>query len=152
VSITEMDGEVTHANNYSVVPVRVLDQRRRVLVLAAAPDPDVATVRQILQEDRNVDLIVRVQKTRGAFYEGTVPDDLSELNAIVLAGYPGASADRATLTRIRAFRPYSSSRVKRNSRSSANSATCFRSACTSGAGGCSRSRSFPRERGFSIPS
>lgn len=48
VSISELEGEATTLNNAQVVFVDVLDDRRKVLILAHAPHPDVAAIRQSL--------------------------------------------------------------------------------------------------------
>jgi hypothetical protein len=50
VSVTELEGEATTLNNVQVVHVDVLDDRRKVLILAQAPHPDVAAIRQSLQK------------------------------------------------------------------------------------------------------
>lgn len=102
VAVSRFDGEVTHANNTETAAVRVLSSQRRVLVLAAAPGPDLAAVRQVLGTDPNVEIVPFTQRSPGAFYEGTPPADLSAFDAAVLVGYPGRAADRALVRRLAA--------------------------------------------------
>ena len=100
VHVTELPGEVTHRNNRSTFTVRVLDSKKQVLLLGAAPGPDVATTRQLLENAPNITVQSYIQKSQGAFYEGELPDTFSDVDAIVLAGYPGAMADEATMDRL----------------------------------------------------
>lgn len=93
VAVTQLPGEVTYRNNSESFTVRVLENKRRVLLVGAAPSPDVATVRQLLQADPQVEVVSYVQKQRGTFYEGTPPTAFDTFDLIVLVGYPGRFAD-----------------------------------------------------------
>ena len=107
-AVTRFDDEATHANNTHAVAVRVLSSKRRVLLLAAAPGPDLAAVRQVLGTDPNIEIVPFVQKAQGTFYEGRLPADLAApgsasgagFDLAVLVGYPGRAADRATVSRV----------------------------------------------------
>lgn len=87
--ITQLQGEVTGRNNIARTSVRVLDSRRKILLLSAAPDPDVAALRHVLEADESNEVTVRVQKSGAEFYEGTLPNRLEEFDLIVFSGYPG---------------------------------------------------------------
>lgn len=50
VSVEHVEGESTHLNNQQVAYVDVLDDRRKVLILALAPHPDVAAMRRSLSK------------------------------------------------------------------------------------------------------
>ena len=101
VAVTRLDGEATYRNNTAALNVRVLESRQRVLLLAAAPGPDVAALHSLLLQDPNADVVRRVQKAQGAFYGGPFPaDSLDRFDAIVLAGYPGAAANPADVQRL----------------------------------------------------
>lgn len=93
VAVTELPGEVTYRNNSETFTVRVLENKRRILLLGAAPSPDVAAIRTLLQGDPQVDVSSFVQKQRGTFYEGAPPTSFESYDAIVLVGYPGRFAD-----------------------------------------------------------
>ncbi len=99
VALTHLPGEVTFRNNTETVTVRVLKSKRRVLLLAAAPGPDLAAARQLL-EDGNTEIVSFVQKTPGVFYEGAFPASLSSFDLLALVGYPGRAADRGVLQRL----------------------------------------------------
>ena len=100
VAVTRLDGEATYRNNTAALNVRVLESRQRVLLLAAAPGPDVAAVHALLQEDAGAEVTRRVQKAPGTFYEGDLPDSLDAFDVIVLAGWPGSAADAAQVARV----------------------------------------------------
>ena len=100
VSVTEIDGEATVRNNTAAQSVRVLESKRRVLLLAGAPSPDVAAARRILQRDADTELTVRVAMQNGEYLGGALPEDLSEFDALVLAGYPSRAVSDADVRRV----------------------------------------------------
>ncbi len=74
VTAAPLPGEATTANNSLTVTVRVQSDKRRVLVIAAAPSPDLTALRATLDADRGVETTVRTQRAPGTFYEGPLPD------------------------------------------------------------------------------
>lgn len=95
VAVSRRPGEATYRNNTESVAVRVLDTRRRVLLVAGAPSPDLTALRTALEADPQVDLTVRTQRGPGAFYEGALPEDLGGYDVAVLVGYPGPASGEA---------------------------------------------------------
>ena len=100
VAVTRFDGEVTHENNLESVAVRVLSNRRRVLLLAGAPGPDLSAARQALSRDPNLEIEARTQQGARRFYEGPLPADLADYDLAVLVGFPGPATDPATARRV----------------------------------------------------
>ena len=100
VAVGPLAGEATTRNNSRTLTVRVLDDDRRVLLVAAGPSPDLAALRAVLEADDSVDLTVRTQRAPGSFYEGALPDALGGYDLLVLAGYPGRAADAAQAGRL----------------------------------------------------
>ena len=100
VAVTEFPDEVTHRNNRESLTVRVLSSKRRILLVAAAPGPDVAAIRRLLARDAAFDVSPFVQKSAGAFYEGAFPASLADFDVMVLAGYPGRASDETVSGRI----------------------------------------------------
>ncbi len=101
VSVGPMGGEATTRNNSRSATVRVVSDRRRVLVVAAAPSPDLAALRASLDADRSLDVTVRTQRAPGQFYEGALPA-LGPFDLLILAGYPGRAASDADASRLAA--------------------------------------------------
>lgn len=101
-SVSRSPGEVTYRNNAESAAVRVLDTKRKVLVLAAAPGPDLTALLTVLDADANIELTTRTQRAAGSFYEGSLSDNLSEYDLVVLAGYPGHAADNSVAARVAA--------------------------------------------------
>ena len=101
VTAVPLAGEATVRNNSQSVTVRVLSDTRRVLVVAAAPSPDLVALRAVLGADRSLETTVRTQRAPGAFYEGPLPD-LARFDLLVLAGYPGEAASEADVRRVAA--------------------------------------------------
>ncbi len=100
VAVTRFDGEVTYGNNTESVAVRVLSNKRRVLLLAAAPGPDLAALRQVLDADPNLEVVPFTQRGPGTFYEGALPASLDGFDAVVLAGFPGRAAAPAAVEHV----------------------------------------------------
>lgn len=100
-TVTPISGEATPANNTRSTTADVQTARRRVLLLAAAPDPDVAAFRAALDADAALDVTVRVQRAPGQFYDGPAPDP-ADFDVAVLLGVPGPATDDALLARMAA--------------------------------------------------
>lgn len=100
VSVSRLDGELTYQNNTEAVTVRVLQSKKRVLLLSAPPNPDLASIRQALNRDSNLEVISFVQKEGGTFYEGSLPTTFNDFDAIILAGYPGQRTNATALQQV----------------------------------------------------
>lgn len=101
VSVTRLDGELTYQNNTEAVTVRVLPNKKRILVLAAPPNPDLAALRQALSHDANLEVTSFVQKRGDTFYEGPLPATLTDFDVVVLAGFPGRGISGPTLDKVK---------------------------------------------------
>lgn len=100
VSVSRLAGEATWRNNTETIAIRILENRKQVLLLAPAPTPDLAALRQLFEADPDLRLTTLTQKQRGQYYEGTPPADFSGFDLIVLAGYPGTAADATLVDRV----------------------------------------------------
>ena len=100
VSVTPLNGEATNRNNAARRSIRVLESKRRVFLLAGAPSPDVGALRRVLERDADTDLTVRVTRQDGRYYGGTFPKDFSEIDVLVLMGFPGPATRDADIDRV----------------------------------------------------
>ncbi len=100
ITVTTLQDEASSQNNRATFTTRVLQQTQRVLLLAAAPHPDVGILRTLIGQNGTREVHSFVQKNRNSFYEGALPASLDEYALIVLAGYPGRGTDSAPADRV----------------------------------------------------
>lgn len=98
-SAERLAGEATYANNTLGRTVDVRSERLKVLLLAGAPDPDVAVVRAALDADAGFELTTRVQKAAGQFFDGGAVEP-GPFDVAVLVGFPGPASDPALVQRL----------------------------------------------------
>lgn len=53
ISLTDVKGEVSYVNNKQDVFIEVLDSRQKILILANAPHPDVAAIKETIEKNQN---------------------------------------------------------------------------------------------------
>ena len=90
--VTPLEGEMSTRNNRTEFTMRVLERSQQVVIVAAAPHPDLASVRSILARGEGRNVLTFVQKSPDVFYEGpfTIAPDSCDL--LVLIGFPGPDA------------------------------------------------------------
>jgi hypothetical protein len=90
ISLSAADGEHSVSNNSFSLPVRVLDQRQHVALVAAAPHPDVAALRRALEANDGIDVSVlspdEFLKQLNSNQTNNHPFDLAILHQIPSAG------------------------------------------------------------------
>lgn len=82
VVVRSVNGEVTTENNYADFFVEVLDARQKILLLADSPHPDIAALRQSIDNNKNYTLDVKL----AAEFTGNVND----YTLIILHNLPSA--------------------------------------------------------------
>lgn len=100
VRVSEIPGEATTRNNARTTSLRVLDSKRQVLVLGAAPSPNFTSIRRVLERNADTEVVARVPQQDGSFYGGELPEDLSEIDVVVCAGFPSSAVSAETTQRI----------------------------------------------------
>jgi len=100
VRAAPVSGEATTRNNVRSVSQRVLENKRRVLLLGAAPSPSYAALRRVLDRDANTTITARVPQKNGSFYGGALPDSLSRYDVIVCAGFPSEAVPEQAVQRV----------------------------------------------------
>jgi len=56
IKLSNVDGEVSYANNIKDIFIDVLDGRQKILILADAPHPDVAAIKNALESNENYEV------------------------------------------------------------------------------------------------
>lgn len=80
IKIASLPGEITYSNNVQDIFIEVLDGREKVLLLAAAPHPDIAAIKQGIENNENYELDVAY----AADYSGT----FAQYNLVILHQIP----------------------------------------------------------------
>lgn len=102
VRVSPLEGELTLKNNTKSFFVRVLKSRLRVFVLAGAPAPDVAAIKQTLSEDPAIIVDGRTQKSGQDFFEGPLSaSQLDSADCIVTIDFPTSTTSQTTLNMLR---------------------------------------------------
>ncbi len=102
VRVSPVAGEYTTKNNYRSFFVKVLKSKMHVLIIAGAPNPDVAFVKRVLALDKNMSVESYVQKNETEFYEGDITRrQLDSAECILFIGFPTTQTSTTTLSMIR---------------------------------------------------
>ncbi len=102
VRVSALEGELTAANNRRAFFARVLRSRLRVLLLAGAPSPDLAILRQTLAEQQHLQVRSSTQRQNGGWYEGELRQSaLDSADCLITIGFPTASTTDRTLEMVR---------------------------------------------------
>ncbi len=81
VSLSKIEGELTEINNSRDIFIEVIEEKQKVLILYAAPHPDISAIKQSLEGSMNYE----VNTESAALFNG----NLNEYNLIVLHNVPG---------------------------------------------------------------
>jgi len=100
VRATTLSGEVTTRNNVQTVSLRVLESKRQVLLLGAAPSPSLAAIRRVYERNADTKVTARVPTQDGSFIGGSLPEDLSTFDVVVCAGFPSAPVPDDVVERV----------------------------------------------------
>ncbi len=97
IIVPELPGESNLANNRQKVMMRVLKGKHKVMLIAAAPHPDVGMIKRIFKHSDHVDLSVRTFKSNNSFYEGEIPNSqqLKEQDVLILFHLPSQKMNTA---------------------------------------------------------
>lgn len=90
VSVAAVEGEITRENNQRDFFIEVIDSRQKILILADAPSPDVAAIRQTLQSNEHYETDVHLAGN----FSGTVKG----YSLIILHQLPGRTNPQNVIT------------------------------------------------------
>lgn len=83
VALSPVDGEVTEANNVIDIYVDVLDGREKILILSAAPHPDVAALKESIEANDNYEV--------ESFAIADFDQPVKNYNMVILHSLPSAA-------------------------------------------------------------
>ena len=87
-TIQPLKNELTTANNSASEFVKITKNKRKFMILAGAPNPDITFVKAELSKVKNVEIKDFIQKNKSEFYTAPTQKDFSESEIIILIGYP----------------------------------------------------------------
>jgi len=89
IKLSAVEGELTLINNQYDVFVEVVEQKQKVLVLFAAPHPDIAVLRQSIESNLNYEITI----VKADEFTGRVGD----YNLLILHNIPSATGNESAL-------------------------------------------------------
>ncbi|MBL7923726.1 MAG: hypothetical protein JNL88_05970 [Bacteroidia bacterium] len=89
IKLSPVDGEATEVNNTRDIFVEVIEQKQKVLLLFASPNPDVSAIRQSLESSLNYEVITMPQ----AEFTGRAGD----FNLVVLHNLPSGGGNETSV-------------------------------------------------------
>jgi hypothetical protein len=99
--ISEFEGEITTRNNSSNEFIRVIKNKRNVVIFGGAPSSDISFLKQELSEEKGVTVSTFIQKKGAEFYgEQPTKRDLMESELIILCGFPIYYTSESTINLI----------------------------------------------------
>lgn len=100
---TAIGTELTPRNNSRSVFVKVKSNKRKYLLIAGGPNPDVAFLKRLLAQENNIEVRSYIQKEQGEFLEGKLDAGaFRDAEALVLVDFPTRQTSPADLATIRA--------------------------------------------------
>ncbi len=85
VAASTISDEVSTSNNYKDFYVDVLDSRKRILLVAGAPHPDLAAIKAVLTSKKNYEVTIA--------YADSQPDNIAQYNLVILHNLPSKRYD-----------------------------------------------------------
>ena len=89
IRLSKIEGEVTEINTVRDIFIEVVEQKERVLILSAAPNPDISAIRNTLETSPNYEVTVADLRE----FNGRIGD----YNLVVLHSLPAATPESKSL-------------------------------------------------------
>jgi len=89
VEISRLAGELTQKNNRMSFFTKVLKSKIHVMLIAGSPSQDAACIKNMLTNDKNIDLQTYIERRQGQFYESELTAQrISESDCLIIVGFP----------------------------------------------------------------
>jgi hypothetical protein len=99
--INDFEGEITTKNNTAHEFIRVIKNKRNIVIFGGAPSSDISFLKQELSKEKGVSVTEFIQKKGAEFYgEQPTKRDLKESELIILCGFPIYYTSEATIKLI----------------------------------------------------
>lgn len=99
-SVGAFPDELTTLNNHASEFIKVLKNKRRIVIFAGAPSSDLSFIRQNLSKEKELETKAYIQKSKAEFYENPSQAAVNESEAIILIGFPNAYTPASAIDMI----------------------------------------------------
>jgi len=104
LSLSPLEGEFSARNNSQSFFIKVQKQKKKILVIAGLPDPEISAVRNALATSTSIDAIFFSQRGSSDFIEGALNlEHHKDADAVVLIGFPNSVISEAIVARVKSF-------------------------------------------------
>ena len=80
VKVSEIEGELTYINNSKDFYISVIENKQNILILASAPHPDIAALKNVLVKNKNYEVTVELANN--------FKDKINKYSLVILLGLP----------------------------------------------------------------
>lgn len=103
LSISNLDGEFTFANNKKIFYVNVLSNKIKILLVAGSPSPDLSFIKNALSKDENLTVNSITQIAQNKYLEKNIKENLIDsADVIFLIGFPVKETSSELLQKVSA--------------------------------------------------
>lgn len=99
--IKDTEGEISTKNNSKTVFVRVLKSKKKIAIIAGAPNADLSFIKKELLKDKGIEVLEYVQKSGQTFYEIPTLDKLQQSELIVLSEFPNQYTPNSAINAVK---------------------------------------------------
>ncbi len=102
LALNNLDGEFTYENNKRVFYINVLSNKVKIFILAGSPAPDLAFIKNSLEEDKNLSVKSLTQTAPGKYIEKLNPAaELDSAQVLILLGFPSKGTAGDLLNQVK---------------------------------------------------
>lgn len=104
ISLSPLEGEFSARNNSQSFFIKVQKQKKKVLVIAGLPDPEISAARNALATSNAIETIFFTQRGSSDFIEGALNlEQHKDADAVMLIGFPNSVISEGVVARVKAF-------------------------------------------------
>ena len=103
VKIASLENELTYENNRKTIYLRVLEKRLKVILITGTPSLDAKYVKQVLEDDENIEINFLAEKKGGGFYQPPTQDISTlfyDVDCVLLINFPTNETQTNLITSV----------------------------------------------------
>ncbi len=101
-SVGTLAGELTLKNNSLTEFLKVLKNKRKITILAGAPNSDISFIKNVINKEKGIEISSFIQKKGSEFYDkAPTAADLMESEIIILVGFPISSTPQNVIASLK---------------------------------------------------